>query len=149
MRWGKFRGNIEGGSISCQMGDAFEIREEKNDIKNVPRLWWESGSTDLVEVGCKAPFPMGHRDSGHRNIRPPRQKATTNISNVIQMPQTSGRGCRTVDYYKLRWFAQQKMLANCPAATLGPTLKWGEAVRGCWLCTVQLGWGQDSADRHC
>lgn len=115
------------------MGDAFEIRE-KNNIRNVPGLWWESGSTDLVKVGCKASFPMGHR-----NIRPPRQKATTNISIVIQMPQTSGRGCRTVDYYKLRWFAQQKMLTNRPAAAL--VQPWSGARQsadaGCALCS----WG--------
>lgn len=38
--------------------------------------------------------------------------------NIIQRTQASRLRCRT-DYYKIFWFAQQKMLTSCSAATSG------------------------------
>lgn len=69
----------------------------------------------LSKLSAKLPFQWATETRGHGNIRPPRQKTTKNISIIIQMPQTSGHGCRTVDYYKLRRFAQQKNVDKLPS----------------------------------
>lgn len=68
---------------------------------------------------ARLPFQWVTETQGHRNVRSPKQKTWRMLRNILQMPQIPGLRCRTVDYYKLPWFAKQKVLTNCPAAPSG------------------------------
>lgn len=93
------------------------MREEKNNIENVPEgLWEESGPLHLAKVECKASLSMGNRDSGPQKHQVPKSE---NTKNVKEYHSNASDQFRTVDYYKLFCFAQQKMLTNYPAAPSG------------------------------
>lgn len=93
------------------------MREEKNNIENVPEgLWEESGPPHLGKVECKASLSMGNRDSGPQKLQVPKSE---NTKNVKEYHSNDSDQFRTVDYYKLLSFAQQKMLTNYPAALSG------------------------------
>lgn len=135
----KFREKIKGGPVSCRTGYAFKVRERMSDTENVSEgLWWESGSTHLVKVECKAFFTMGNRLRAIETLGSQGRKRARILRNIFRMSQVSGLRHRTVDYYKLLWFAQQKMLTNCPAATSG-FQNWSGVRRsanaGCALCS--------------